>query len=112
MFRDHCPVARSSLGQTLTVPTFSLTFDSRILSYAEEFMVDSVTARCKGPVAPTRSTHHYATTVLNSFDQVFVLICLVFSVMTRHLHFDLISPEDIVPEVFWLVQMQFYKLKP
>ena len=37
-------------------PSFScrtdgLTFDSRILWYPEEFMVDSMTARCPGPVA-------------------------------------------------------------
>ena len=31
--------------------TDGLTFDSRILWYPEEFMVDSMTARCPGPVA-------------------------------------------------------------
>ena len=36
-----------------------------------------------------------------------ILLCI----MTKQLHFGLVCPKDIVPEVLWLVQMQFCKSK-
>jgi len=36
-----------------------------------------------------------------------VLLCI----MTKHLHFGLVCPKDIVPEVLCFVQMQLYKSK-
>ncbi|MEE6525370.1 hypothetical protein FKM82_025322 [Ascaphus truei] len=32
--------------------------------------------------------------------------------MAKHLHFGLVCPKDIVPEVLWFVQMQLCKPKP
>ncbi|MEE6527760.1 hypothetical protein FKM82_029362 [Ascaphus truei] len=83
-------------------------------------MVDSMTARFPGPVAAkTSPNHHPSTTVLDSWYEVFVLICCVWfspnvalCIMTKHLHFGLVCPKDIVPEVLWFVQMQLCKHKP
>ena len=51
--------------------------------------------------------------MFDSWYEAFVLICCVWfspnvllCVMTKHLHFGLVSPKDIVPEVLWSVQMQ------
>ncbi len=52
---------------TQSWPSFScqtdvLTFDSRILWYTEEFMVDSMTLRCPGPVATKQAPNHQPST--------------------------------------------------
>jgi len=44
----HCPVSRLNLSQALAVG--QITSGSRILWYTEEFMLDSMTARCPDPV--------------------------------------------------------------
>ncbi len=47
--------------------TDGLIFDSRILRYTEEFMVDSVTVRCPGPVAIKQAKNHHPSTSMPDF---------------------------------------------
>ena len=64
----------------------------------------------------TSPNHQPSTTVLDSWYEVFVLICCVWfppnvllCIRTKHLHFGLVCPKDIVPEVLCFVQMQLCK---
>ncbi|MEE6509716.1 hypothetical protein FKM82_027428 [Ascaphus truei] len=67
----------------------------------------------------TSPNHHPSITMLDSWYEVFVLICCVWflpsvalCIVAKHLHFGLICRKDIVPEVLWFVQMQLCKPKP
>jgi len=52
----HCPVAEQ-FRPSFSCLTDGLTFDSRILW--DEFMVNSMTARCPGPVAANQATKNH-----------------------------------------------------
>jgi len=76
---------------------------------------------CKGPSScgcKTSPIHQPSTSVLDSRYEVFALICCVWfspnvllCITTKHLHFGLICPKDIVPKVLLLVRMQLCKPK-
>jgi len=75
-------------------------------SRPEEFTVDSMTARCPGPVAAEQ-----AQTICSSPPCLTGLRSLVCAKPAKNLHFGLFCPKDIVPEVLWFVQMQLSKPK-
>jgi len=50
--------------------------------------------------------------MLDSWYEVFVLSYLnVLCIMTKDLHFVVIYPKEIVPEVLWLVHVKLFKPK-
>ncbi len=99
-------------------PNFScrtdcVTFDSSILWYTEEFMVNSVTVRCPDPVTTKQAQNHQpSTSMCDVCYDMFVLMCslrfspnMALCLMAKHHHFGLICSKDIVLEVLWFVQM-------
>lgn len=67
----------------------------------------------------TEISHHPSTTMCDNWYEVFLLTCCVcFSpgvalcIFTKHLHFGLIFPGNIVPDVLQFVQTQLCKPKP
>lgn len=86
------------MGQALAVKRDGLTFD--MLWYAEESVVDSVTARCSNPVAVKQDNSF--CTVHNSWYEVLLLICCVWvlpnvalCILVKHVHFGLICAKNI-----------------
>ena len=54
--------------------------------------------------------------MLDSWYEVFVLVWSIFTnfrlgINVKHLHFGLVCPKEIVPEVLWFVQVQLYNPK-
>ncbi len=92
-----------------------LTFDSRILWYTEEFMVDSMTVRCPGPVATSpisSSLHQHVWILLWGADVLFRFSPNVAQcIMAPHLHFGRVCSKYIVLEVSLFDQMQLCKHK-
>jgi len=65
-----------------------------------------MTTKCLRPVSAEQAQIITpSTTMLDSCYQVLYII-------TKNLHFGLVSSKDIVLEVLWFVQMQLYKLRP
>lgn len=75
----------------------------------EEFMVDSMTVRCPGPVATKEAPNHQPLTSMCDFwYEVFVLMCslgfflnVLLCIMAKHAHSALICSKDIVLEVLY-----------
>ena len=93
----------SQFQPSFSCRTDGLTSDSRILWYPEEFKVDCKIL-CLQNKPKSSALHHR--------NEVFVLICCVcFSpnvllcITTKHLHFGLVCPKDIVPKVLLFVQI-------
>ncbi|MED6269920.1 hypothetical protein CHARACLAT_004448 [Characodon lateralis] len=95
-------------GPRFNCRTGGFTFDSRLLQYTEEFMVDRKVPRSCG--CKTSPNIHSSTTVIGSWHKVFEpIFCVwfspnvVLSIMAKHLHFGLICTKDIVPEVMCFI---------
>lgn len=68
-----------------------LTFDFRIL-----FMVDSLTARCPGPVTAKRAKIMIPSITMFMLICVWVLSNVALCILVKHLNFGLVHPKEIV----------------
>ena len=72
-------------------------------------VVDSVIELPRSCGSKASLNHHPSTTMLDSWYEVIVLMCCTWfspnmelSIMARRLHFVLVCPENIVPEVLYV----------
>ena len=88
----------SQFQPSFSCQTDGLTSDSRKLWYTEEFTVDSMTARCPGPVTAEQAqiiSPPPPCSILWVVCPDMLCLVLVQCIMTKNHHFGLVCPKDI-----------------